>query len=263
MKKLRFIYEMKLQFENPVENHVFKLRCIPANNPVQQIYGMDCRVTPGVDLTYHTDCFGNQVCIGRVSALHTEFGFRTEGIAFVDHKAAERTGYHEIYRYASVLTEMDEGLHNFYEACCHVKKGELDEVLLLTDSVYRRMTYRPGVTGVDTGAAQAFQMGAGVCQDYSHILLALLRHGGIPARYVAGLLEGEGKTHAWTEVWLGGQWVGVDPTHNRLTDDSYIKLSHGRDYRDCMPNRGRFTGHTNQSQYVFSQVTECPVSGNV
>ena len=80
---------------------------------------------------------------------------------------------------------------------------------------------------------------------------------GIDARYIAGLLGGEGATHAWVEVYQDGRWVGLDPTHNRLVDDSYITIAHGRDYRDCMLDIGIFSGYNvQQSQWVNASVHE-------
>ena len=82
------------------------------------------------------------------------------------------------------------------------------------------------------------KIGAGVCQDYSHVLLSLLRMAGMPARYVVGLMQGEGESHAWVEANCRGYWYGIDPTNHLLINESYIKLAHGRDYGDCMISRG-------------------------
>ena len=92
--------------------------------------------------------------------------------------------------------------------------------------------------------------GVGVCQDYAHILISMCRLSGIPARYVAGMMVGEGASHAWTEVWLDGGWTGVDPTHNRPVDETYIKLAHGRDFGDGAIDKGCFIGSATQRQQM-------------
>lgn len=92
-------------------------------------------------------------------------------------------------------------------------------------------------------------MGCGVCQDYAHILTALCRAAGIAARYAAGMMTGEGASHAWTEVWDGQFWHGLDPTHNCLVDERYIKLSHGRDFMDAAVDRGCFLGTASSRQF--------------
>ena len=106
-------------------------------------------------------------------------------------------------------------------------------------------------------AEQALAKRKGVCQDYAHVMLSVCRHVGLTARYIAGLLGGEGATHAWVEVYQDGRWVGLDPTHNRLVDDNYITIAHGRDYRDCMLDIGIFSGYNvQQSQWVNASVHE-------
>ena len=118
------------------------------------------------------------------------------------------------------------------------------------------MVYQPGSTDVFTTAAKAFELGQGVCQDYAHITLALLREAGIPARYVCGLLSGEGATHAWVEWFDSGVWLALDPTHDRAVEYGCIKIAHGRDSADCPVNRGIFTGRVQQRNSVSIKVEE-------
>ena len=79
---------------------------------------------------------------------------------------------------------------------------------------------------------------------------------GLSARYVNGLPEGEGASHAWCEVWLDGVWTGIDPTRGRWTDESYIRFGIGRDFADCPMERGVFLGGANQCQTVFMKVSQ-------
>ncbi len=98
--------------------------------------------------------------------------------------------------------------------------------------------------------------GQGVRQDYAHILIALLRLDGIPARYIAGMLIGEGATHAWCEAYCEGYWMGLDPTHGCWLTDDYIEVARGRDYRDCIMDRGCFRGYALQTEEVSVKVAE-------
>ncbi len=114
--------------------------------------------------------------------------------------------------------------------------------------VYRAMSYAHEITDVHTTAAEALADGRGVCQDYAHIMLALCRHCGLPARYVSGHLLGEGGTHAWVDVLLPaddgtGEAVSVpfDPLHDRRTTLSYVTVAAGRDYGDVAPTSGVYT----------------------
>ena len=122
--------------------------------------------------------------------------------------------------------------------------------------LYAHFRYASGVTDIRTTAEEAIALGEGVCQDYAHIMIAVMRRLGIPARYVNGLMIGEGATHAWAELYLDGVWRGFDPTHNRFVDDVYIKLAHGRDYRDCILERGTFWGNAVQKQKIYVSVED-------
>ena len=114
--------------------------------------------------------------------------------------------------------------------------------------VHANMRYRFDATNVHTPAARALALGAGVCQDYAHVMLALCRAGGIPARYVSGHLLGEGGSHAWVEVLVehgaddGRRAVAIafDPTHGRRAEAGYVTVAVGRDYADVAPTSGTF-----------------------
>jgi len=93
-------------------------------------------------------------------------------------------------------------------------------------------------------------MGKGVCQDYAHIYITLLRIMGIPARYVCGMLIGEGVSHAWAEALCEKRWIGFDPTNDCLISDSHIKLGDGRDASECAINRGIIWGGGTQMQEI-------------
>lgn len=113
--------------------------------------------------------------------------------------------------------------------------------------VHQALVYRWGVTGVHTTAAEAIRRGEGVCQDYAHVMLALCRLLGLPARYVSGHLLGEGGTHAWVEVLVRcgrGRAAahGFDPTHGRRAGIEYVTVAVGRDYQDVAPTSGAYVG---------------------
>jgi len=109
------------------------------------------------------------------------------------------------------------------------------------------ITYQFGVTGYSTPAAMALHLGRGVCQDYAHILLAVLRLLNVPARYVSGHLIGEGAPHAWVEAFVERRdgrvdVIGFDPTHSRRTRLDYLTVAVGRDYADVSPTSGTYSG---------------------
>ncbi|MDR7273537.1 transglutaminase family protein [Catenuloplanes atrovinosus] len=116
----------------------------------------------------------------------------------------------------------------------------------INHAVRRSLVYRPGATGVRTTAAEALALGAGVCQDYAHVMLAVCRTAGIPARYVSGHLIGEGATHAWVETIVpaatGAVALAFDPCNDRRAGNAYITVATGRDYADIPPTSGTYVG---------------------
>jgi len=117
----------------------------------------------------------------------------------------------------------------------------------INDWVYQSLTYRYGVTGVRTTAAEALAVGAGVCQDYAHVMLAVCRACGLPSRYVSGHLLGQGGTHAWVEVLLptrdgSGEAIAhaFDPTHASRGGLGYVTVAVGADYSDVAPTSGTY-----------------------
>ncbi len=142
----------------------------------------------------------------------------------------------------------------------------LPRLKAFADFVHRRMHFQSGTTGVGTGAAEAWETKRGVCQDYTHIMIALCRLNDIPARYVSGCVPGEGVMHAWVEACLPHPevpdlicWWPVDATYNKWVSERYISVAAGRDYRDIAPTYGSYFGGANtlkhRSQIVLEQKT--------
>ena len=131
-------------------------------------------------------------------------------------------------------------------------------------AVREQIAYTPGVTSVYTTAAQAWAEGHGVCQDFSHVTLSLLRAVNIPARYVSGYLHSEepalgisvvGESHAWVEYW-DGEWVAIDPTNNRGVGAAHVVVARGRDYSDVPPLKGIYAGGASEGLGVKVEITQ-------
>jgi transglutaminase-like putative cysteine protease len=156
----------------------------------------------------------------------------------------------DAFREPTALTLPDAGLLQSARAVAAAFDGQ-DAARLafaLGHQVFRRMEYATRSTHIGTTAAEAWAGGRGVCQDYAHVLLALCRASGLPARYVSGFLPGEGAMHAWVEAFVppggadGGGWIGLDPTHDRWANERYVAVAVGRDYADITPTSGTFYG---------------------
>jgi transglutaminase-like putative cysteine protease len=162
----------------------------------------------------------------------------------------------------SLLTGADDRIRRAAEELAASADWGLPLADSINDWVYQSMTYRYGVTGVRTTAAEALACGAGVCQDYAHVMLALCRVCGLPARYVSGHLLGQGGTHAWVEVVLPtrdgtGDAVAsaFDPTHASRGGLGYVTIAVGADYSDVAPTSGSYLSPWQGRLFTTKRVT--------
>lgn len=279
MKKLQFSYEMNIAFTSPVTQHRFTLKCIPCSTGRQNIEQLHVKVYPNYFLEHDEDSFGNQCIYGYCEIPHDHFSVSVTGTAAtgLSHYETAADEYKlGMYKYTTHYTRPGSALLSYYSRLRQRFKEQFPAAfvsqtggspvlppgsgyawaLFVTQQLYQDFKYQSGVTDIYTTAEAALTQGCGVCQDYSHIMIALMHMAGVPARYVVGMLMGEGLSHAWVEVYEKGMWIGLDPTNNQVVSDRHIKISHGRDYKDCTINHGFFTGNAAQSQSIRVLVTE-------
>jgi transglutaminase-like putative cysteine protease len=249
---------MELVFSDYVEQHEFTLRMIPYTDERQQITECMVSVNPKCNLCEDEDTFGNRYLYGMIEEKHKKFCVDIEGVAIVTSGAAGKvTMADTVYRYQSGYTKPGDFLKQYYKKNRKTnQETEKEYAIKIMHGLKREIAYKQGVTDINTTAEEAMQLKMGVCQDYAHIMLALLRMEGIACRYVVGMMQGEGFSHAWVEAAICGDWIGFDPTNDKLVDETYIKISGGRDYRDCIVNRGVFYGDVTQSQHIKVVVSE-------
>ncbi len=162
----------------------------------------------------------------------------------------------------SRLTEADDRIMRAADDLAGAVEWGLPLADSINDWVYQSLTYRHGVTGVRTTAAEALVVGAGVCQDYAHVMLAVCRACGMPSRYVSGHLLGQGGTHAWVEVVLPtrdgtGDAIAhaFDPTHASRGGLGYVTVAVGADYSDVAPTSGYYRSGAPGSLTATKKVT--------
>jgi transglutaminase-like putative cysteine protease len=209
--------------------------------------------TPEGDLEAAPDGFGNTVLELRFERIERSIEFQ----AWIEVER-EAAGPHLVpatwledprLLEPSELTEPDERLGAVARALGESGKTGFQLARLVNGWLFTNMRYRHGVTAVGTTAAEALALGQGVCQDYAHVMIAVCRLLGLPARYVSGHLLGEGGTHAWVEVVVpspeetssvAAAWA-FDPTHGRMATLSYVTVAVGRDYYDVAPTSGTYS----------------------
>ena len=274
MKRFSYRCESGILFSTPVSAHAWLLRCMPKAEPFQRAERTSLSVSVTLDdgsvlplrVCHGLDAFGNAVQTGYVAGRHCRFSIFSEGVVWQTPYRICGMAHGMFLEHTPLTIPSGEMVRFAAQADGHEAEGlaeapppygpVLDKALSLCLAVHRHMTYTPGSTTVSTTAAQAFALGKGVCQDYAHIMLALLRSCGIPARYACGYLVGEGATHAWVEFFDQGVWRGLDPANNRLLSYGCIKVAHGRDSADCSVNRGVFLGGAAQQNTLAIKVEE-------
>lgn len=253
MGLLKYKFAIESTFSPPINYHAFKLRCTPMENEFQRIQDNKITISPECILLEAMDSFGNTVSYGSVSEPHEQLQIISEGVVECSRYIIHESAPNDIYLFPTSLTRCNEEML----AVAHDFKQSEDEVTVvdIMHFVHQHIEYRRFVTDNATTAESAFSARQGVCQDYAHIMTALCRAAGLHARYVAGLIAGEGETHAWVEVYCSGAWQAYDPTYDKIVTEGYIKLAQGRDAGDCPINRGRFYQWTSEQMVVSSVVS--------
>lgn len=243
MKRFHITYAMNLTVNHAINHHYFSFRCLPKEGGRQHVDYARVRLNADY-YAYSTDCFDNRFLYGYTEAPATSLSVFMEAEVAVDQAIYDRNS-----RLTSVLklptpqTQPEGALGEFVATCraaCAMMDDDMAKLKYIMTAVFAYMTYEKGSTDIKTKAVDAFTNGRGVCQDYAQIMLAIVRSMGYAARYVAGLMVNESLSHAWVGVFVDGKWQGFDPTNNRLVDDDYVILSTGRDYQDCLVNKGIF-----------------------
>jgi len=262
-------YLTQYEYDGDVVDNLNALRVKPHGNGRQRCDEFGVRLTPEVRLHRHTDYFGTEVVEFEVSRPHRHLTIDVRARVSTKPPPEPPQASWEALADPSYREAGGEFLLQTDDAPDHPAMAELlattraassplATVLLTSELIPDRFEYRRGATYVDSGIADLLEAGAGVCQDFVHLALCVLRHHGIAARYVSGYLFAAGAggdresvevdTHAWVEALLpvpaGGDpvWVGVDPTNRQLTGETHVKIGHGRHYADVPPIKGVYRG---------------------
>lgn len=256
VRRAHYLLEQQFTYEypGPVTELQQRLMVLPSEwHGGQRIRGARLEVdAPTVHQRDEFDSFGNRVIWFRVPRVERRIRFtaRIDLERVADEEDARLpAALGPRYLAETPLTRPDDALR----AAAAALASEADETPLelvrqVNEWVYRQITYTKNVTSVETTAAGALAVRAGVCQDYAHVMLTLLRLLGLPARYISGHLLGEGATHAWVEVLLPDSARtskvlvahAFDPTHGCRAGLNYITIATGRDYQDVAPTSGSF-----------------------
>ncbi|MBK8025082.1 MAG: transglutaminase family protein [Chloroflexi bacterium] len=285
-------------YSETITDTVMQLRMQPRSDDLQTCVRFELRISPKARALSHRDYLGNTIHQFDIPARHRKLAVRAESVVETKHAAPLPAGLgpDAWARVEAALDDRDlfdmilpshfarpsEMLAQFI-ANRGIQRGPdpLRTLVALNRALYSAFEYAPNVTKVDSPIEHALEEGKGVCQDFAHIMIALVRGMRIPCRYVSGYLyyrshdrdrtsgdrdrSSDGATHAWVEAWLPDLgWVGFDPTNDLICGDRHIRVAVGRDYDDVPPTRGVFTGEAESSLDVsvkVSSLPELPVDG--
>lgn len=271
-------YLTEYRYESQVTDNLNALRVKPATMATQSVEDFVVRVDPETRLNRHLDYFGTQVIEFGISRPHDHLSIDVRARVQTSAPAEPpELGWDAVedraYDAAAgefVLPVGPEPDHVRLDELVGDTRGETPLATLrkLVEVIPDRFEYRAGVTYVGSTVGDLLEAGAGVCQDFAHLALLLLRRHGIGARYVSGYLwapsagdeaSAEVDTHAWVEALLpsasGLAWIAADPTNRTLGGESHVKIGHGRQYSDVPPIKGVYRGAAGSSLSASVRMT--------
>lgn len=291
------VHTTEYEYSEPAVESYTELRVRPHNTLKQTVEQHFTEVTPRVPLEDFQDYFGNMVECLSVPFRHKHLSVTSRSAVRTRESKDALSGLDLTISEAVHLTlPHRRELYDFLQPSRHCffcpeveqlaqellpKTRSLNEAVLGLNALFQQgFTYQPGVTEISTPINEVIAARQGVCQDFAHVMIAVLRCAGLPARYVSGYIEtdaaaarseeeldqgvdrdletdaedpkeealiGATASHAWVEVYTpNGHWVGLDPTNNQTEGERHVQIGVGRDYHDVPPLRGVFKGAKRQ-----------------
>ena len=262
---LRVRHTTSYAYDGPAGQLVQVLRLTPRSHDGQDVLGWSVSCSDAEAISAFTDGLGNLSHLIAERGPLTTFEVTAEGEARTADREGVVAGTAEplppaYFLRETPLTAPSEAIVDLARSAV---EGEIDRFKLvdLMKAVRETVAYTPGETDAETTAAQAFDAGAGVCQDQAHVFIAAARALGIPARYVGGYVwEGEGgerpfASHAWAEAFSSDVgWLGLDPSNGVWMSPSHLRVATGLDYAQAAPISGRRRGVGTESLDVSGRV---------
>jgi len=255
-------HKFSFQYDGYISESFLELRVQPKTTPHQTVLSFGLAIGPPTRVFRYVDWNDNVTHHFTITRFHDRIAVAAQSVVetrattpalskLTDPLPATDLPYPILDFLAHVgPVRLTPALRAAHRAMAPPKSATLGEhVLALGAAIADRFEYQKDVTKYDSTTEDFLKIGAGVCQDFAHLMLGLLRLSGIPCRYVSGYLHLEktrrepSQSHAWVEVYApSAGWIPFDPTHNRALDERYVVVGHGRHYDDVPPNRGIYRG---------------------
>lgn len=261
-------HDTRFHYASDVQQCSMLLCMQPCTDHAQHVLEFEIKTEPSTELTSEIDAFGNIRHVMNLRVEHAMLGISTRSMvelaptnalpeALGDDAWQKILAWKDSFAHwdflsaSPLVTHSPTELETFMQQH-EIKRGDdpLQGLLNLSDTLRAVFEYAPGSTSVQTPVTEILTSKRGVCQDYTHVMIAIARSWGIPSRYVSGYLYVIGDhflednaTHAWAECLLPDiGWIGFDPTNHGMVDHRYIRIASGRDYQDVPPTRGVLRG---------------------
>jgi transglutaminase-like putative cysteine protease len=267
----------RYDYDRPVKESINELRIYPYSCPEQEMLQHDVVITGQPDVLLFNDYWNNKTGLFNVLPLHNEMVIESKLVVRTTLPGQLRINFHigweelakevknslQLFELATADNiESEDAIKNIAELALQGGRSVAAAVEFCNEYIYKYFRYIKGITTIETTVDEIIEQKAGVCQDFAHLLLQILRTLNVPARYVSGYIcpnksgmRGEGATHAWVDAWLPGYgWAGIDPTNNIWVTNNHVKLAVGRNFYDCSPVKGAFKGPAKQRLSVYVSV---------
>lgn len=277
MAIFRIHHVTRYEYDRPVKESVNEIKIFPYKCPEQEILQHDLLITGQPEIQTFIDYWGNKS--GNFNLLPPHKILTIESKLLVRTTASSQLHINFHSPFAQLQEEMADSLllQELAQPDIIQTQTAIDNIITVikqpgksvaavtehcSEYIFKNFRYLKGITNIETTVDEILQHRAGVCQDFAHLMLHILRSCHIPCRYVSGYIcpnkdgmRGEGATHAWVESWIPGYgWAGIDPTNNIWVTNKHVKLSVGRHFYDCSPVKGTFKGPARQKLSVFVAV---------
>ena len=267
----------KYTYDKPVKESVNQIRLFPYNCQEQEVLQHEWNITNYPELHIFNDYWHNRVGVFNIIEPHTELAVESKLVVrttapndiFLNYEGTREALDDEMNDNLSLLElttvdliESQEEINEIARSIHNAQSTIAEKVQQCNEYIFDHFEYIKGITDIETTVDEILRLKSGVCQDFAHVMLQLLRTMRIPSRYVSGYIcpsevgiRGEGATHAWVEAWIPGHgWAGIDPTNKLWVTNKHVKLAVGRNFGDCSPVKGTFRGPVKQSLSVFVSI---------
>lgn len=277
MPIFKILHTTTYQYNVPVKESMNQIRVYPYQFEDQEVLQHELTISRNPEVYVYYDYWGNKTGTFNLLSPHKELVIENKLLVRTTQTNQLKINFHTSFedlllqsgKKLELLelslpekTEANKEIAAIIKAIPVNPSSVAGTVEAVGEYIFKHFKYEKGITGIETTLDEIIELRSGVCQDFVHLMLQMLRLLGVPCRYVSGYIcpnkdgmRGEGATHAWVEAWIPSYgWAGIDPTNNVWVTNKHVKLAVGRNFNDCSPVKGAFKGIAQQKLSVYVSV---------